>query len=336
MKKLLVVALMVATGVTFAQSRTGSTPQPPANPPGFQEIIKDRLPDLVRPDITCEGCSVEQIDDRAFPLDPRTSKVDIQQLGDNNEAYANQVGRNQGAYIMQDSNGKAVGNYAYVTQNDGAGGLAPAENQKAFIEQTGGNNAGIIDQRGDDQQAEQLVNGDNNNAYIQQGDLGSVNNKAKQTQTGDDNDARIVQVGGFGGGNRAIQSQVGNMNSAHIDQNGSENAAKQDQTGDHNFATAIQDGTGNVSLETQTTYAPTGGASGTVAPCNISTVNQQGDMNESCVTQDAYQYQNCSLVNQLGSNNNAEVTQTANLSNNASCVLQYGDMNKAVVSQTGN
>lgn len=332
MRKLLMFTAFMITGVIIGQTRTVTPPVTPTNPPGFQEIVKDRLDDLDRTPITCEGCSVDQIATRSVPFSyfDRVSKVDISQVGDGNEAYGEQQGRLQYSEIKQNSTGESVGNYARTVQV-GSTPFGGGYFNKAFIDQTGGNNAGDIYQYGAFHQAEQLVTGDNNNAEVDQTGLAQ---KSKQTQDGDDNDAKIVQAGTsfFPPYNRAIQTQVGDMNSAYINQRGRNNGAQQNQTGDHNFATAIQDGQNNVSLETQTTTSTIGG----VQACNISTVNQVGDNNESCVTQTAEQYQNCSLVNQLGNSNNAEVMQTATLSSNASCVLQFGDMNKAVVSQTGN
>ena len=332
MKKLLIVAAFLVTGIAFSQTQNVQDSN------GKDDVIgktikstthAENLTNSNRP--ACADCEVEQATRPEGFITMGKNKVDIQQVGDNNQAKGYQTGNSNMSLIRQDNTSggvaPATGNLASTHQNGHENG--------ADIKQFGDENRGRIYQRGNGNYAKQDVgddtakNAENNEAYaFQVGD----GNTASQTQRYDNNQASSYQ---WGDNNSVVQNQSSGPNGsegseAFANQVGEDNAIEQNQTGSHNYASAYQTGNGNSSNETQTMIG------GSEEYCNISTVNQVGDDNKSCVTQDADMGNNCSLVNQIGNDNSSVVNQTANPGgNNASCVLQRGDMNKAQVIQTG-
>lgn len=328
MKKLLIVAAFLATGIAFSQTQNVQTST--GNSDAIGKTVKSTVHaetwvNSNRP--ACADCEVEQAQMPDGFIIEGKNKVDIQQVGDSNEAKGEQNGNSNMSLIRQDNSNfipGGSGNLASTEQNGYGNG--------ADIKQFGNDNKSRIRQDGDGNYAKQDVGvgqAEGNETYALQVGNG---NKSSQRQRYDNNQASAYQ---YGNDNSVVQKQSSGPNQssgseAFANQVGDNNAAEQDQTGSHNYASVYQTGNGNSSNETQVTTTDD------PAICNISTVNQVGNDNESCVDQYSDMGNNCSLVNQIGNDNQSKVNQDAYAGgNNASCVLQRGNMNTAQVIQTG-
>jgi len=171
------------------------------------------------------------------------------QEGELNVAYQNQYFDNNTATIIQRSRtsspwlSEGKRNYAKQYQNSGSNGAAGS--------------VAMIEQRGND-------------------------NKAEQTQNGSNNDADTFQNGFM---NMSVENQTsvsgGTVsNTSDVDQFGRNNKAcvNQDAIGANNMSEIVQRGTWNTALVDQT-------ATATAMGDNNSFVNQTGRANSACVTQ---------------------------------------------------
>ena len=283
----------------------------------------------------CEDCEIDQL-----PTGPRGAAV--------NTSDVNQVGFYQTADVFQDG----TGNYSMIDQNGSNGTVAFGGNTNfAMVSQHGTSNHSLIDQNGDFNRgyvtqmgtsnfASQIVGvgwAENNYASSMQNGVG---NTSFQTQYYDNNNATISQ-NNWGwesfGSNYAEQNQNSGANhvigsNAHIVQTGGGQQGLQNQDGSMNYAMLNQNGSNSISVEDQTSDA--GGYSS-----NSSYVTQIGDLQLSCVTQDASDYgHNSSSVYQnlwnYNSLNEAFVNQTASgVGVNLSSINQYGYQNEACVTQ---
>jgi len=169
------------------------------------------------------------------------------------------------------------------------------------------NNNATTNQEGNNNQAEQIQTGEDNDALIHQGDYkdegGSMNIQndgiAKQEQIGDDNEAVIKQrSGSWTGGNESDQFQDGDMNTAKVTFYNANNISDQDQIGDDNWS-----------------Y---GQASGQF---NDMTTNQEGDGNWAEFRLLGSESSEAT-INQIGDDNEGEVSST-------------GAFNEATIHQEG-
>ena len=288
MKKLLIVALLLATGVVFSQTKNVESYTKLEDKIGKKYGTPDHAKartNAERP--VCADCEVEQVECPEDFIIEGKNKVDIRQMGDSNEAKGTQTGSSNMSLIRQDNSNfipGGVGNLASSHQTGDGNG--------ADIKQFGNDNKSRVWQYGDHNYAKQDIGDDG--AKQAEGNLTYVSqigdgNKSYQKQRYDNNEASAYQTGDR---NSVVQKQSSGPNGssgsvAFANQVGDDNAAQQNQTGSHNYASVYQSGNGNSSLETQTTTTDD------PSICNISTVNQVGDDNKSCVTQDSDMGNNC-------------------------------------------
>jgi len=318
MKKLVIMAMCLATGAFYAQT----------------------------PQANCDDCSFTQMTTGARGAVDNTS--DITQNGILNVANAYQVGNGNYSIVDQDGVNMGIGNGG---DSNNARIFQDGTRNHSDVKQHGDRNTSVVEQRGYENYAKQDVgvglSEDNTTSAFQTGTL----NTSFQKQRFDNNTATVTQVGtGFLGlgANYAEQDQSSMANGvagsvAEIDQTGTANEAKQLQRGSNNDAYSIQNGIGNTSAEDQTSVAGS-------AYSNTSTISQTFvgtpwlGSNLACVTQNSVAGNNASSITQTnvaGINtwtpgNKATVTQTANLSSNMSTVMQSGGANQACVEQIGN
>lgn len=219
-----------------------------------------------------------------FEFGTYSSRVDVDQIGDNNEALVSSDGFGNNVSIEQGSDTRASdGQYASVTQNgsdneatinqfgrggadhtqiqDGEGNKAIADNQwgssDGYQEQVGTDNYSLIRQNGS-HDASVVQHGDDNYSWIRQSAFSS---DATFTQTGDNNQINADQRGvgsemtieQTGNGNTAGTAgftnkgifQIGDGNSLDLTQTGDNNSAFVDQRGDNHSATISSVGDGN-------------------------------------------------------------------------------------------
>ena len=340
MKKLLIIAMCIATGMTFSQEKhendhneqiilpnnitvegqIGMIDKTAGTPVGVVLFVNHFTPNL----------AAGEVDQVLMPEDfvkKGRNKVAVRQVGDQNKARGFQLGLGNMSLIRQNNTNflpGQVGNLASTIQLGFENG--------ADIKQFGDDNKGHIGQIGTGNYAVQNVGGDKrmaaegNLAYA--GQVGN-NNRTSQKQRYNNNEATAWS---YGDGNQIVQDQSSGPNQssgsvAFVNQVGNENAAQQKQIGSNNYASAYQTGDGNTSLETQTMI----GDSSEVM--NLSTVNQVGNKNISSVTQYSNMGNNSSLVNQIGNGNSSLVRQATLEAKSASCVKQKGNSNTAQVTQ---
>lgn len=282
MKKLLVLAISLATGVSFAQNSSTATQN------GYGNDAN----------VTQTGYT------NSSNVDQDGKIYGIGNGGDENSATVLQVGISNQSMIKQhgDYNTGSVDQDGWYNSASQDVGVGYAEFNQASAYQRGGMNTSM-----------QIQRFDNNEASVTQigaGFLGYGNNYAKQDQRSganavDGSDAVIFQ---FGYDNRAIQKQRGSGNVADSFQWGTNNYSKETQTsvaggsfanmsyvtqfGDDHSAIVKQNSVGanNFSDILQTNLLGVGG-------------------NTATVTQDALTGGNNSYVEQHGANN-ATITQT--------------------------
>ncbi|OAD43426.1 hypothetical protein [Polaribacter atrinae] len=318
MKKLVIMAMCLATGALFAQT----------------------------PQANCDDCSFSQIN--SGPRGAVDNTSDITQKGILNTANAYQIGNGNYSIIDQDGKNMGVGNGG---DSNNSRVYQEGVRNHSDVKQDGDRNIGVVEQRGYENFAKQDVgvgySEDNVTSAFQTGTL----NTSFQKQRYDNNTATVTQVGtgllGLGA-NYAEQDQSSMANGvagsvAEIDQTGTFNEAKQVQRGSNNDAYSLQNGIGNTSAEDQTSVAGS-------TYSNTSTVDQTFvgtpwlGSNLACVTQASVAGSNTSAITQTnvaGINawtpgNSAIVNQTANLSSNMSTIMQSGGANQACVEQIGN
>ena len=184
-------------------------------------------------------------------------------------------------------------------------------NNDVTVFQTGANLSSNIFQIGNRNKAETIQSVEGNSVRVKQG---GDDNYSIAVQTGIANLATVDQIFSFDIGNNNISQilQIGDENVttlkqdiwdvSYISQSGDNNSAFVDQTG------LLGDGH------------------------NKSTINQDGNSNETTVTQNSTQ--NAATVNQEGNNSLAEVTQGGSR-NHIATINQKGDGNRTDVAQTG-
>ncbi|WP_340106025.1 hypothetical protein [Rhodohalobacter sp. 8-1] len=225
-----------------------------------------------------------------FEFGTYSSRVDVGQIGDNNEVMVDSDGFGNNVSIEQGSETMASdGQYASVTQNgsdnqatieqygrggadhtqiqDGEGNRAIADSpwgsSDGYQEQTGTGNYSLIKQNGY-HSATSKQNGSDNYSWIRQS---AGSSDASFTQTGDNNQINADQRGvgsemtiaQTGNGNTAGTAgftnmgifQIGDGNSLELTQTGDNNSAFVDQSGDNHTATISSIGNGNSASITQ-------------------------------------------------------------------------------------
>ncbi|ARV06422.1 hypothetical protein BTO04_06785 [Polaribacter sp. SA4-10] len=335
MKKLLIMAMCIATGVAFSQHEGGVINPNVINPNGQTGMIDRTMGTPVEAiDIVNNGaptaatCEVDQV---LMPEDfirNGRNRVLIRQVGNLNEANGTQVGLGNESLIRQNNTNFIPGEEGNLASTDQTGYRNGAQ-----IKQFGDGNDGRIEQLGNDNYAVQDVGADDamhaEGSFAYASQTGN-DNRISQKQRYDNNEATALS---WGDGNTIVQDQSTGANQASgsvafASQVGDENGAQQVQRGSNNYASAYQTGNGNTSVETQTMVGDSSEF------MNLSTVNQVGDDNISCVTQNADMANNSSLVNQIGNENSSLVSQTGDLgAKSASCIKQTGNLNTAQVTQ---
>ena len=221
----------------------------------------------------------------------------VDQTGNDNEAFIDQTGDGHHAEIVQDGDnnggfgGPGSSSASIVQINSGAidpgcvnnplqdgceGGGDPAEGNDGYIEQTGNSNNADIFQEG------------NGNG----GMGGNTETAASIVQTGNFNTGAITQIGNH---NSADIAQTGDDNTASIFQEGDDNIAKILETGSDNFGDVLQLGQHNESMVLQT------------GDLNTAFASQMGNFNGAFVTQEGIGH--WGDVMQTGDLNSATVTQ---------------------------
>lgn len=274
MKKLLSLAILLVTGVTFGQNISQIDQNGYVNLALVDQIGADNLSHVAQ-DGLIFGVGAGGDLHTAIVLQVGVENYsDVHQLGFGNFGVVEQIGAfNEAIQYAGDVGGVSIFNEAYVLQ-------VGAENL-----------------------SEQAQEGNFNLADVIQ--IGAFND-ALQIQEGNDNIAIIEQTGSF---NHAEQIQVGDLNWALSSQTGSYNWAYHMQNstgGGENISEIYQDSAvdGHMAMVTQTSSAGTFNYSGIL----------QEDLfgfggNYAEVTQDAIGSSNASLIFQFGTNT-AIVNQT--------------------------
>jgi hypothetical protein len=212
------------------------------------------------------------------------------QNGNANKVQVRQAGTNQSVYTNQNDGSTGLGgNLARVFQTGDVSAPSGIENAAEVLQSGAANQSTTIQQ------------GDYNNAYTAQG---------QNDDASSGNKARIQQ----GTGDQAEE------NYAAIEQDGTDNQAQTLQTYDNSDAWTRQLGTENKSMITQNA-APDG------SDGHSARNYQDGNRNESFMSQSGAGGRNDALAQQVGDDNQVKQTQTTN------AVAGSGMGNRALVSQ---
>ena len=317
---------------------------------------------------------------------------EISQTGAKHNATVDQTGLGDNtSYVIQAN----ANNIATVSQiNPVFDGSIEADDNLSTIWQTGaknnatvtqlhdhgkGNYAGpgglleaVVNQSGDNNDAEQIQGGANQmGRSLASIDQSGNNNIAFQHQLKYENDAYIYQSGN---GNEARQAQdtdlpdVGSANYASINQSGNNNSADQQQQGWDNRVEAVQSGSGNISEQLQEnnswvskSYVMQSGNNNeafqtSVGKLNDAYIEQHSNGNYAKQNQssggenDGYAPFNDARIYQLGGNGNEAIQNQDNMEGNVSNFAliwqdgknnfaqqdQWGGFNTSTISQVGN
>ncbi|MFK5982260.1 MAG: curlin [Flavobacteriaceae bacterium] len=208
--------------------------------------------------------------------DPLANTGKSVQFGDGHKVRVRQAGSSQSANTVQDNGSMLGGNLARIMQT---GAVGP---------NSGVANAAEVLQSGEANQSTTVQEGDENWAITRQGQKA-----APGTSTSTGNKAKIRQGTG----------QQAESNYAAIDQDGNDNQAKTRQIYDNNDAWTQQVGNDNKSKVLQNA-----GPNGTDG--HYASVDQQGDRNESFVTQSGLGGRNTATLLQQGDDNKGKQYQT--------------------------
>jgi hypothetical protein len=215
-----------------------------------------------------------------FEFGGYASRVDVDQIGEENEAWVDSDGFGNNVSIQQGSESRASdGQYASVTQS--------GEDNQATIDQFGRGGADHT----------QIQNGDNNVATADN-QWGSSTGYQEQIGTG--NSSLIRQ----NGSHDATVVQDGADNYSWLRQSAFSSDATFTQTGDDNQINADQRGVGSEMTVIQTGNGNTAGTAG----FSNRGVFQIGDYNSIALTQSGEA--NSAFINQRGDNNSATLTQS--------------------------
>ncbi|WP_418592191.1 hypothetical protein [Ponticoccus sp. (in: a-proteobacteria)] len=297
MKKLLMMssALLLSSGVAFAQTQTGTGADP------TQSSATSGTAAVADQDTSSFGNYAEALDTAGGGLD-ETADAYVGSGADAAQAAVNAYGLSAGSGSFT----AAVG----VTSQ--------AANANVQF-QVGNNNQAVNVQVGSGQESATVQQGNDNNALISQT---TASNEAAIMQLGDMNDTAIVQQGVDNG---AASATSGNENTSLILQSGNDNIAANGQFGDRNTAVTVQSNGDNTAANLQigddnnSFISQGGGTSGTLAAIDGTTRSYGLPAGVSLIT---------SPGSGPGSFNSAASVQYG--SNNTSAIVQLGSSNEAV------
>jgi hypothetical protein len=239
----------------------------------------------------------------------------------NNETYAKQYGSvNSGLQRIEGT--ASSGSFLSLNQTGGSNESEQiafqAADSKGWVAQSGEQNRAIQRIEGNDNEAKIQQTSDGNDAFQQIVGLASSGNYSSIVQSGNDNNARIVTEGSD---NKFEATQVKDRNSVvGLDGSATSNAT---QTGDGNDILLNQIGYDNAFRIRQV------GDNNSVGGAGVLGALQLGDNNTAIFSQEGFDLK--IISDQYGNNNFHEVNQTGNGSE--SITRQSGSSNRANVTQ---